>query len=91
MRSIIKHLKVLQDTLGNFNDLYVQQESLKEFLSSTNIGYDQSKQRTLAAAGGLISVLYQQQMGVRKKFKKNFHEFSDKETSQLFEKHFGRT
>ena len=84
MKSIIKHLKVLQDTLGDFNDLYVQQESLKEFLSSTNIGYDQSKQKTMAAAGGLISVLYQQQMGVRKKFKKNFNEFSDKETSTLF-------
>lgn len=88
MKSIIKHLKLLQDNLGDFNDLYVQQESLKEFLRDLDIGYDQSKQKTLAAAGGLVSVLYQQQMGVRKKFKENFEEFSDKDTTQLFEKLF---
>ena len=88
MKIIIKHLKKLQDNLGDFNDLHVQQESLKEFLSDTNIGYDQSKQKTLASAGGLISVLYQRQMGVRKKFKENFDEFSDKETSALFQKLF---
>lgn len=88
MKSIIKHLKLLQDNLGDFNDLYVQQESLKEFLRGLDIGYDQSKQNTLAAAGGLVSVLYQQQMSVRKKFKKNFEEFSDKVTTQLFEKLF---
>lgn len=80
----IKHLKKLQDNLGNFNDLYVQQESLKKFLSQTEIGYDQSKQKTLAAAGGLVSVLYQRQNNVRKKFKENFDGFSDKETTYLF-------
>ncbi len=88
MKIIVKHLKVLQDNLGDFNDLYVQQESLKEFLRGVDIGYDQSKQKTLTAAGGLVSVLYQQQMGVRKRFKKNFEGFSDKETTQLFEKLF---
>ncbi len=88
MKIIIKHLKVLQDNLGDFNDLHVQQESLKKFLSSQDIGYDQSKQRSLAAAGGLVSVLYQKQMGTREKFKENFHEFADKETSRLFEKLF---
>jgi len=90
MKVIIKHLKRLQDNLGEFNDLYVQQESLKKFLTQTGIGYDQSKQKTLAAAGGLVSVLYQQQMNVRKKFKENFDEFSDKETSTLFKSLFSR-
>ncbi|MEM7009108.1 MAG: CHAD domain-containing protein [Thermodesulfobacteriota bacterium] len=87
MKTIIKHLKVLQDNLGDFNDLHVQQESLKKFLSSKDIGYDQSSS-TVAAAGGLVSVLYQQQAVVRKKFKENFNEFSDKETTELFEKLF---
>ncbi len=90
IKVIIKHLKMLQDNLGNFNDLYVQQESLKKFLSETDIGYDQSKQKTLAAAGGLISVLYQQQISVRKKFKENFNEFSDKETTSLFKSLFSK-
>ncbi len=90
IKVIIKHLKMLQDNLGNFNDLYVQQESLKKFLSETDIGYDQSKQKTLVAAGGLISVLYQQQISVRKKFKENFNEFSDKETTSLFKSLFSK-
>ncbi|MGB2691718.1 MAG: CHAD domain-containing protein, partial [Thermodesulfobacteriota bacterium] len=63
-KTAIKHLKKLQDNLGDFNDLYVQQQSLKKFLSQTDIGYDQSKQKTLAAAGGLVSVLYQRQNDV---------------------------
>lgn len=88
MKAIIKHLKCLQNNLGNFNDLYVQQQSLKKFLSNTDIGYDQSKQKTLAAAGGLVAVLYQQQTAVRKKFKENFDDFSGKETTSLFTKLF---
>lgn len=88
MKIIIKHLKKLQDNLGDFNDLCVQQESLKTFLTNHNIGYDHAKANTQAAAGGLISVLYQKQLSVRKKFTENFEEFSDKETTELFEKLF---
>jgi len=85
---IIKHLKRLQDNLGDFNDLYVQQESLKNFLKNPQTGYDLPKNTTQAAIGGLISVLYQKQVSVRKKFKENFDEFSDKEISALFAKLF---
>jgi len=88
IKNIIKHLKNLQDNLGDFNDLHVQQESLKTFLGTHNIGYDHSRANTQAAAGGLISVLYQKQLGVRMKFSDNFAEFSDKETSILFNKLF---
>ncbi|MGB3363610.1 MAG: CHAD domain-containing protein [Thermodesulfobacteriota bacterium] len=90
MKVVIKHLKKLQDNLGDFNDLYVQQQSLKKFLSQTDIGYDHSKQKTLAAAGGLVSVLYQRQNDVRKKFKENFDGFSDKETTSLFNSLFSK-
>ena len=85
---IIKHLKRLQDNLGDFNDLYVQQESINKFLNNSETGYDFEKNDTQAAIGGLISVLYQKQIGVRKKFGRNFKEFSDKETSLLFAKLF---
>lgn len=74
--------------MGNFNDLFVQQERLKNFLEQADVGYDLRKKNTQAAAGGLISVLYQKQMGVRKKFSNNFKEFSDKELSLLFERLF---
>ena len=88
MEVIIKHLKRLQDNLGDFNDLHVQQESLKNFLKNADTGYDHQKKDTQAAAGGLISVLYQRQIRVRKNFSKNFEEFSGKESSLLFEKLF---
>ncbi len=88
MKNIIKRLKKLQDNLGDFNDLHVQQESLKFFLSEHNIGYDPIKANTQAAAGGLISVLYQKQIRYRKKFSDNFNEFSDKDTTELFNKLF---
>lgn len=90
MKVVVKHLKKLQDNLGDFNDLFVQQESLKKFLSETDIGYDESKQQTLAAAGGLVSVLYQRQNAVRKKFKNNFEGFTDKQTTALFNELFGK-
>jgi len=91
IKNIIKHLKKLQDNLGDFNDLHVQQESLKSFLSGYNIGYDPIKVNTQAASGGLISVLYQKQISVRKKFSDNFNEFSEKETTELFNKLFKRS
>jgi len=85
---IIKHLKRLQDNLGDFNDLEVQQESINKFLNNSETGYVFVKNDTQAAIGGLISVLYQKQIGVRNKFRVNFQEFSDKETSLLFAKLF---
>ncbi len=88
IKLIIRYLKKLQDNLGDFNDLFVQQERLKNFLKQADVGYDLGKKNTQAAAGGLISVLYQKQRGVRKKFSNNFKEFSDKELSLLFEKLF---
>ncbi len=88
IKLIIRYLKKLQDNLGDFNDLFVQQERLKNFLKQADVGYDLGKKNTQAAAGGLISVLYQKQMSVRKKFSNNFKEFSDKELSLLFEKLF---
>jgi len=88
IKAIITHLKKLQDNLGDFNDLYVQQESLKNFLKKPDTEYDLEKNNLQTAVGGLISVLYQKQMRVRKKFSENFEEFSEKETSQLFEKLF---
>ena len=57
MALIIKQLKKLQDNLGDFNDLYVQQESLKNFLKN-----DKNMDITTSALGGLIAVLYQKQL-----------------------------
>ncbi len=87
MAILIKQLKKLQDNLGDFNDLYVQQESLKEFLS--NDTESARTQNMTAAIGGLIGVLYQRQEEVRTSFAKTFTRFSDPKNSALFNKLFG--
>jgi CHAD domain-containing protein len=86
IKAAIKHLKILQDNLGDFNDLRVQQERLRGYISkmdsSERAGY------TIAAAGGLISRLYDRQKEIRSQFSERFEEFSAGEMKELFEKLF---
>ena len=84
MSIIIKHLKKLQDNLGDFNDLYVQQESLKEFLAD----FKNSDQNVYISVGGLIAVLYQKQKEIRTEFSKSFSELNNDENGKLFKKLF---
>ncbi len=84
---IIKHLKKLQDNLGDFNDLYVQQQSLKEMLNKFDTKPDQLKQVS-ASIGGLIAILFQKQKDVRKEFSKSFGELDNEDSSKLFRKLF---
>ena len=87
MANLIKQLKKLQDNLGDFNDLFVQQESLKEFLCSDI--KSEKYQNTTAAIGGLIAVLFQRQQRVRQAFAQTFTQFSDSKNAALFNKLFG--
>jgi CHAD domain-containing protein len=80
---IIGQLKKLQDNLGDFNDLFMQQQYLKEYLG----GLDPAKKSTPSAAaaiGGLITCLHQRQNKVRMEFKKRFRVFSSQENRSLF-------
>ncbi|MGI9553920.1 MAG: CHAD domain-containing protein [Thermodesulfobacteriota bacterium] len=83
MTLIIKQLKKLQDNLGDFNDLYVQQESLKNFLKDYK-----NKDITASALGGLIAVLYQNQLVIRNEFTRKFEEFSTADNIKLYNKLF---
>ena len=82
--SVIKRLKRLQDNLGNFNDLCMQQQSLKEFAEK----FDSGSKNITISIGGLIAVLYQKQNETRKEFTNTFKQFSGDENSKLFSKLF---
>ena len=81
----IKQLKSLQDNLGDFNDLHVQQGSIQDFLSLVPAG-SPSERGLAEAAGGLISCLYARQEERRAEFASRFAEFSGPETKDLFDK-----
>ncbi|NIX16069.1 MAG: CHAD domain-containing protein [Candidatus Dadabacteria bacterium] len=81
---IIKNLKKLQDNLGDFNDLCVQQQSLKEFAEK----FDSDDKNITISIGGLIAVLYQKQNETRNKFTSTFKRFTADENTRLFNKLF---
>ncbi len=81
----IKQLKSLQDNLGDFNDLHVQQGSIQDFLSLVPAG-SADERGIVEAAGGLISCLYSRQEERRAEFASRFAEFSGQETKDLFDK-----
>jgi|WetSurMetagenome_2_1015567.scaffolds.fasta_scaffold10080_6 CHAD domain-containing protein len=83
----IRHLKKMQDILGEFNDLTVQQEELRGHLK--RIGQKgKVKLKEAAALGGLISVLKIRQDDIRFQFKAVFEEFHNRENTELFHKLF---
>lgn len=84
---LVKQLKKLQDNLGDFNDLSVQQKSLKQYLeaiSPENI----DSQKTASAIGGLITSLYQQQQNIRQAFAQTYSQFSGQDNEKIYQKLF---
>ncbi|MFH2122678.1 MAG: CHAD domain-containing protein [Pseudomonadota bacterium] len=85
MNSLVKSLKKLQDNLGTFNDLSVQQEMLGEYQKSL-AGREQKKALQVAAAlGGLITHLHEEQKGVRQEFEQRFKQFTTTDNRRLFD------
>jgi len=84
---IIMQLKRLQDNLGDFNDLLIQQQSLKEVLANFN-PKDRKFISVSMSIGGLISVLNSRQQQVRLLFNARFAEFSKKNIRKQFKKLF---
>jgi CHAD domain-containing protein len=80
---LIGQLKKLQDNLGDFNDLFMQQEYLKEYLSQIKKSRVDSLSMA-AAIGGLITTLSQRQRSVRSEFKQRFNAFGTKKNHALF-------
>ncbi len=84
---LIGQLKKLQDHLGDFNDLCVQQRQLEEYL----IRLEESPEKTAlaaAAVGGLITSLNLKQQAVRLDFKKRFQAFSSRNNQRHFQRLF---
>ena len=87
MKRLIKQLKKLQNNLGLFNDLSVQQDMLDEYLGGLEPDSGKAK-KTGAAIGGLLTDLYHEQQQVRNEFEQTFCRFSSEENISLYEKLF---
>jgi len=85
---LIKELKLLQDNLGDFNDLQVQSAALRAFaqeMMTTGVG----PPATLMAMGQLMGQLEAEQVVERRAFHKRFKAFARRENRQRFEEVFG--
>ncbi|HSC34998.1 MAG TPA: CHAD domain-containing protein [Thermodesulfobacteriota bacterium] len=87
IREVIRHLKALQDNLGDYNDMHMQQERLKGYISKINASENEGRE-SIAAAGGLISELYMKQKQIRSEFHGRFEEFAGEEMKGLFDNLF---
>jgi len=89
MRRVVKQLKRLQNNLGDFNDLSIQQEMLHHYLAGLRPGSGKN-QKTASAIGGLLTTLHHEQHRVREGFFSRFRKFSRLKNRQLYEGLFGR-
>lgn len=87
MKKLITHLKKLQNNLGDFNDLSVQQEVLSHYLASLKPGSKKSKE-TAASIGGLMTALAGERRNVRSHFEESFAEFTGKDNLDIYHKLF---
>ncbi len=89
MNRVIKQLKRLQNNLGDFNDLSVQQDMLRNYRISLRPG-SRKNQDLAAALGGLSTNLYHQQKRVREQFGSRFGEFSAPGNAGLYNELFNK-
>lgn len=87
---LIAALKRLQDNLGDFNDLEVQQETLRAF-ARTMLAEKIGTASSLMAMGRLVERLEERQVEERKTFHRRFDRFSSRRNRQRFKKLFQRT
>ena len=88
MNELISYLKKLQDNLGEFNDLTVQQNDLKAYMRTSKS--KANAQMRDAATGGLLTVLNNRQTEVRKEFYRRFAGFDSEENRSLYKELFGQ-
>jgi CHAD domain-containing protein len=82
---LVKHLKRLQNNLGEFNDLSVQQTMLGTFRSPRRTEDTEQLLSVAAALGGLITHLADRQQRVRGEFEETFAEFAGEENRALLQ------
>ena len=81
---LIDQLKRLQDNLGDFNDLSVQQEYLLNIAEELPIGNKESR-RALIATGSLVESLANRQRQVQEDFAATFTNFASPENQELYQ------
>jgi CHAD domain-containing protein len=84
---LIEQLKKLQDNLGDFNDLCVQEEYLLNIAEELPITDRQSK-KTLVAIGSLIGTLDREKKIVKDAFAKTFTGYASPANKRLFRELF---
>ena len=84
MSRLIKQLKKLQNHLGRFQDICVQEEALLAFAGAMPGGSDDSDRTTLLAIGCLVGMLHQQKQEVRSHFAETFEDFATAENGELW-------
>jgi CHAD domain-containing protein len=87
MTRLIKQLKKLQDNLGDFNDLSVQQEYLMHMAEQLPIDNPQSR-KALVATGYLVENLGYKQKKVIANFADTFTEFASLANQKSFRQLF---
>ena len=84
---LIKQLKILQDNLGEFNDLAVQQEQLLEIAGELPV-IDKPSKMALVATGYLVETMARRQRNVKAGFAKTFARFSSINNQELYQELF---
>jgi CHAD domain-containing protein len=84
---LISQLKTLQDYLGEFHDLVVQQEYLLH-ISDELAASGKVKQGTLLSIGSLIGSLEDEKVRLTSAFGEVFNQFKSQENRALFEELF---
>jgi CHAD domain-containing protein len=85
MDSLVKSLKKLQDNLGSFNDLSMQQRMLAQYRKGLAGGEKKKAVPVASALGALITHLHEEQAGVRQKFEQTFTQFTGAENRNLLD------
>jgi CHAD domain-containing protein len=84
---VVRTLKKLQDNLGDFNDLVLQQRALSGFAHELTTGETPSE-RTLIALGRLVERLAAEQARIQRKFRERFERFATRENQRRVRKLF---
>jgi CHAD domain-containing protein len=80
---LIDQLKKLQDNLGDFNDLCVQEEYLLNITKELPTAHRQLK-KTLVAIGSLVGTLGRERQIVKDAFAETFTDFASQQNKELF-------
>ena len=87
IKQLIKNLKLLQDNLGDFQDLCIQIQQLDDFAHQMQ-DEELADTKTIMAMGVLAQKLVAQKETVRSHFSERFKEFSSAEKIMEFKKAF---